>query len=181
MVLDLTHNNIKDISSLSFLKKLQRLYMKDQNTENNLGGKIADLTSLTELYALEELDLSWNKLNDISPLKDLRDLRELNLCNTQISDISALAPLNRLSMLQLCHNHISDVSALAYLENLDILDLEYNLIADLTPVLEIKNLTYLKLHRGDLDESEVEFLREKLGGKVLSISTDTKKSFSVND
>ena len=75
-----------------------------------------------------------------------------------------------MTSLSLGYTLISDISALANLEKLEWLDLRYNKITDLTPVLEIKNLRGLLLFKSDLSDGDEEFLREKLGDKVLDVS-----------
>ena len=74
--------------------------------------KLADITPLTGLTALQDLDLSHTKVSDISPLAHLTALESLNLWDTQVSDIAPLAQLTMLRTLDLSHTEIGDIAAL---------------------------------------------------------------------
>lgn len=76
--LDLSRNNITDLSFLSSLIQLTEL-----NLNNN---RIVDLTPLTPLNKLIQLGLGHNKIHDIAPLNELKNLNSLNLSENKIDD-----------------------------------------------------------------------------------------------
>jgi hypothetical protein len=76
ITLDLSGNEITDISDLWNLKQLEELYLA-----NNQIGYVDALCSLKKLRIL---DLSGNQIDDISPLFNLEDLEYLNLADNKI-------------------------------------------------------------------------------------------------
>ena len=143
--------HIQDLTGLEFAINLTKLDL--------LGNQISDLSPLTKLKNLTELDISKQTLievdgfygniiyllSDLSPLAELKNLTSLSLKGNQISDISPLAELKNLTSLYLWSNRISDLSPLTKLKNLIKLYLGGNRISDISPLAELKNLTSLSL------------------------------------
>ena len=77
VTLDLSNNEISDISELGNLNRLEELYLA-----NNQIGYIDILSNLSNL---RELDLSGNQIDDISPLLELNNLEYVNLIGNRIS------------------------------------------------------------------------------------------------
>lgn len=77
VTLDLSNNEISDISELENLERLEELYLA-----NNQIGYIDVLSSLLNL---RELDLSGNQIDDISPLLELNNLEYVNLIGNRIT------------------------------------------------------------------------------------------------
>lgn len=63
--------------------------------------KISSLKGISELTALEHLDLSENDIKDIEPLKTITALQSLNLRDNPISNIQPLAKLAQLKNVTL--------------------------------------------------------------------------------
>jgi Leucine-rich repeat (LRR) protein len=76
VILDLSNNEIADISELWCLNKLEELYLA-----NNQIGYIDALSSLLKLRVI---DLSGNQIDDISPLSELDNLEYVNLVGNNI-------------------------------------------------------------------------------------------------
>ncbi|WP_404347995.1 leucine-rich repeat domain-containing protein [Sutcliffiella horikoshii] len=85
--LDVSGNEIKDLSPLAGMESLYSLNLSD-----NL---ITDISALKDLY-ISYLDLSVNPISDISDLSGLPDLETLYLHHTNITDISVLLELDYL-------------------------------------------------------------------------------------
>ncbi|WP_404445708.1 LPXTG cell wall anchor domain-containing protein [Sutcliffiella horikoshii] len=85
--LDVSGNEIKDLSPLKGMESLYSLNLSD-----NL---ITDIGALKDLY-ISHLDLSVNPISDISDLSGLPDLEMLYLHHTEIIDISVLLELEYL-------------------------------------------------------------------------------------
>ena len=98
--LDLTENNITDLTPLAGLTKLEELFLWEN--------WITDVTPLAELTLLEELFLQGNKITDITPLAELTGLEELYLEANQITGLTPLAGLTKLKILNLYGNPIPD-------------------------------------------------------------------------
>ncbi len=73
---DLSNNNLTDISDLAHLRQVERLYLS-----NNHVGLIDALNNLT---VLQVLDISFNDVDDLSPLFDLSHLSYLNVMGNRI-------------------------------------------------------------------------------------------------
>ena len=75
-VVDLSNNNLTDVTDLQELPEIERLYLA-----NNHLGLIDALSNLT---ALQVLDISYNDVDDLSPLFDLENLAYLNVMGNRI-------------------------------------------------------------------------------------------------
>jgi Leucine-rich repeat (LRR) protein len=75
-VVDLTNNNLTDITELGDLRQVERLYLA-----NNHIGFIDPLSNLT---VLQVLDISYNDVDDLTPLFDLSHLNYLNVMGNRI-------------------------------------------------------------------------------------------------
>ena len=73
---DLSNNNLTDISELGELHQVERLYLS-----NNQIGLVDALCNLT---VLQMLDISYNDVDDISPLFELSHLSYLNVMGNRI-------------------------------------------------------------------------------------------------
>lgn len=93
IVLDLTGNEITDISELWNLKRLEELYLA-----NNQIGYIDALCSLKKLRIV---DLSGNQIDDISPLLQLENLEYINLVGNKIPKKQVEA-LNAKNVVVMC-------------------------------------------------------------------------------
>ncbi len=102
--LDLSHNQITNVSPLSALTNLKILDLWDN--------RITDIAVLQELTNLQSLVLFSNQITDITPLRALINLQSLELSSNQITDVTALNALTNLHTLDLRANQITDISAL---------------------------------------------------------------------
>jgi len=89
--LDLSNNDITDVSSLSKLRKLKFLDLS--------GNQISDISPLNGLAELEYLDLGSNGIDIVSPLKDLPNLEYLDLSSNKLELVSPLKDLPKLKRL----------------------------------------------------------------------------------
>ena len=76
--IDLTNNNLTDLSELGYLRQVERLYLSNNH--------IGMIESLSNLVVLQILDLSSNDLDDLSPLFDLTHLNYLNVMGNRVPD-----------------------------------------------------------------------------------------------
>jgi internalin A len=105
----------------------------------------SDISALSHLTHLSNLDITDAQVTDISPLRNLSTLRDLRLDGNQISDIGVVAQLPNLYGLCLRINQIHDISLLPGLTNLTELDLSFNPISDFSPLSGMTNLRGLQL------------------------------------
>ncbi len=131
-------NKIQDVSPLSEMVSLGEL---------NIGGnQISDISALSNLTNLWWLFIDNNPISDISALSNLTKLTRLNLNHNQITDISALSGLTRLSDLVAYNTSISDISVLSNLTNLEGLDLSGTFVSDISALSGLTKLKRLWLH-----------------------------------
>ncbi|MDP4146205.1 MAG: leucine-rich repeat domain-containing protein [Bacillota bacterium] len=129
------------------------LYKNDVEkiTQLNVENKdITDLSGIENLTNLQTIDFAKNQISDISPLKNLKNLKDINLSYNKISDISALSGLISLQSINLSFNKISNITALKGLTKLQSLDLNNyyhvnNYISDISALKDLTNLQYLYL------------------------------------
>jgi|GEM_PF-873594 len=182
--LDLSYNQIEDLSPLSSLTSIHILNLDSNNIKNidplknissleflNLSNnEITDFTPLHSLSLLNDLCISYMNLSNIDFLKNIQNLRSLSLYNTNIEDISTLSSLKELYSLNLSGNNISDIGPLSNLTSLESLDLYGNQIADITPLSSLTALTYLNLESNYI--SSVEPLRNLTALESLYINNN---------
>ena len=112
-LLSLNHTQIKDISALKGLTKLEGLRLR--------GTQVRFIIALEGLTNLRVLDLDGTLVSDVSYLKDLTNLQDLSLRGTKVSDITPLKGLTNLHALSLKDTKVSDISPLKGLSSLKLL------------------------------------------------------------
>lgn len=75
-VVDLTSNNLTDLTELGHLHQVERLYLAN----NHIG--LVD--ALSNMVVLQVLDISFNDVDDLSPLFDLKHLNYLNVMGNRV-------------------------------------------------------------------------------------------------
>ena len=121
--LQITDHAVSDLSPLSGLASLRRLYAGS-------GSVLADVSPLANLTGLTDLGVANSNISDLTPLAGLTSLRHLEVGQNAVSDISALAGLTSLTELNIYSNHISDISAIAGMTSLEWLNMSANEIVD---------------------------------------------------
>ncbi|MGO5074155.1 leucine-rich repeat domain-containing protein [Clostridium sporogenes] len=138
--LELSGKGIKDLQGLESMKDTLT-YLDLSNNE------ISDISSLKELINLNKLVLHKNKIGSIKPIEYLKSLKEVDLSNNIIGDITALGGLSQLTRLDLSKNGVVSIANLSGLENLQYLSLYENKISEgeesLKKLYSLKEL-YLK-------------------------------------
>ena len=169
--LQLSNNNVADVSPLSSLESLKTLYLD--------GNPVDDLTPLYQLQSLRtlsmksvsvtehELSALEEALPDCYIFSDTREeetpellslggktfysnTKELDLSGLGLRDISELRKCVQLEKLDLRDNSISDLSPLSELENLEKLNLWNNRAENLSALSKLTRLRSL-----DLDSNRI--------------------------
>ena len=166
-----------DVAVLSELTQLRRLVISGNHA-------VTDVSPLTALENLEDLDISDTGVEDVSCLAQMETLKKLNLSDTEhlnpatiqlpeqledliirnisLTDVSFLAPAaGTLFSLDLSGNALSDLSPLADCGLLTELTLSGNSVSDLSPLACCEALAAL-----DLDDNSVSDL-SPLAGCIL--------------
>jgi Leucine-rich repeat (LRR) protein len=100
--------------------------------------QIKNITSLSNLTRLKSLNISCNYITDITPLQSLINLESLNISTNLIDDVDALRNLTRLKLLDISDNNITDITPLQSLINLESLDIGNNDVTDITPLQSLQ-------------------------------------------
>jgi Leucine-rich repeat (LRR) protein len=171
--LDLSNNQINDISPLSRLTGLEWVVLDDNN--------ISDITPLSNLTNLTKLSLSDNQIRDISPLANLTNLVMLHLTNNQIDDITPLSNLVVLGTqewemiplslhLDLGGNQITDITPLSNLTTLKRLSLSNNQISGVSPLANLTDLTTVYLWENPLSSDSTNIYVPELRARGVDVS-----------
>lgn len=97
------------------------------------GAGIEDISGLTQIPALEKVDLSRNSISNLYILQLTNSrftIRELNLAGNLVEDITPLASLTAVEVLDLSNNQISSELPLMNLKSLKTLYLGGNLLTE---------------------------------------------------
>ena len=155
--LNLTWNDIPDISPLAGLTNLKTLYL---NPNLDYFKIHIDLSPLAGLTNLETLWIPNYIISDISPLSGLTKLKFLRLdCvhfpyegHGLINDLTPIAGLVNLEKLQLRGNKISDITPLGKMSSLKDLYLDYNQITNISVLANLANLESLIISNNTIDD-----------------------------
>lgn len=199
-ILDLTGNEVIDLTPLKKCKNLKTLELDDQYLAES-DQYLKDITPLKELTKLKKLVLKNNKIEDLSAIGSLTDLEELDLYGNRgiksidgfenlkklkklilnrtggITDISPLKECKDLEELSIQSNKISSIEALKDHEKLTLLDISGNKqITDLSPLEKSTKLTRL-LANGNKIES-LDSLKNLKELKEIHVSENKIKDLS---
>jgi len=157
----------------------------NDTTEINLvWNEIHDVTPLSSLTQLKNLNIEDNYIDDISPLSSLNSLITLSIGSNRISDITVFETLSQIEYLSLSRNEIKNIRSLSYLTQLKILNMNYNQINSIAPLSILKNMTNLVISNNPINDlsplASLEGL-ELLKMENIGYKTDiTPLSFLIN-
>ncbi len=130
--LDLSGNELKDVSGLAGLVQLEHLSLA-QNP-------LANTSALSQLGLLKRLNLAHTGSSSFDALAQLERLEELDLSGNDLTSVKGLEQIGSLRILRLSDNSISDLKTLGSLEQLLVLDVQGNQIESLAPLAD--NLSF---------------------------------------
>ena len=157
-----------NFNSLSFLTSFTQLKSLNISSNNSIG----DLTALSQLTALEELNITYTGASDYSPLSTLVNLKKLFMVNSlynneldvadltnltaltdldisgfkTIKNLDSLSIFTQLKALYIAQIDTAAINFLTDLTQLNILDVSGNRrLGDITPLENLVNLTELDL------------------------------------
>jgi Leucine-rich repeat (LRR) protein len=137
-VLDLSFQNVQDLSFLEFFPHLKELHLSGTRTKS--------LSPLKHLTNLKILILNSRSVSNIEVLSRLSSLEELTLDSTFVTSLNPIAKLANLKKLIFREGpKLKDISALNHLENLEVLYLQSDLVTDFSLVSNLKKLEDLQI------------------------------------
>ncbi len=133
---DCSYSFIKDLSSLTKLPKLRELNIGYTN--------VKDLSPIASAANLRKLTCSGLKINNLEEIANLTQLEELDLFETEMKDgYQSVAAFVNLKSLSVDDTQILDLAPISGLKNLEKLAFSNTKITDISPVSSLKNLKSL--------------------------------------
>ncbi len=105
-----TLNEIRDISPLSILHRLEKVNLEATN--------VSDLSPLAELNNLQELNISYTEVTSLEPFNKLTNLKLVNCKYTEISDLLPLANNPGLQKIYCDHTQVGLQNVLKFRKKL---------------------------------------------------------------
>lgn len=112
----------------------------------------SDLTPLSKMTYLNELDLSGTPISDLSDLRNLSNLIKLNISDTKITDLSPLQYLINLKEIKFNNTKVSNISSLSNNSSLEIVEMNNTLVSDIFPLARLTTLTRLKMNKTNVND-----------------------------
>ena len=136
------------------LQTVVRSGLGNQDISNELLAAMVESGEIPE--NVKRLNLALNQITDITPLSRLTNLTELDLWGNEIVDLSPLSNLTSLTELILVGGRFEDISPLRNLTSLTTLILgSSHFNGDISILRDLTNLSYLAL--GDIWQEQTDF------------------------
>jgi len=149
-------SHLKKPSQLTYsdYKKIKELYISDPD--------VYDISLLSKLTNLEELEFYNVKVSNLEPIANLTLLTELRLRKLPASNIESLMNLKNLKILRLYEMPVSDIEPLRNLTKLEEIKMYYVDFKNLNVLFNLKNLKVLWLLSVPVSDEQVEELQKAL-------------------
>lgn len=143
--IDLSNNLIiKNLTPVSKLTELQEI-----NISNTL---IDDLSPLRNLNKLLAFNCSGTPVTSLESLRYITTMKELNCSNTAIERINTLSNMRELSDLDLSNSNITSLEALRGLDKLAHLKISKTNVNDLSPLNNLGSLSDLNISNTNVQD-----------------------------
>ena len=167
--LDLSYNEISDVSKITNLTKLSSLILT--------GNKIVDINPLNKLDKISYLSINENNISDISVVAGMKEINIFLCAKNQISDISSVTNLTKLTTLDCTGNRISDISSLKSLRYLKDVSLSENAIVDFSPLMALPNLDMNDTYVTKIGKQNIEI--DIKDGDIIKLPPIVKQAFQL--
>ena len=116
-------------------------------TKIDLSGdvSISDLSPLTKLSALQEVNLARTPVSDLMPLRNLNNLQQLNISYTAVSSLEPLQYCTHIKGLVIRGLGLADLNILVNFPGLEDLDLSNTKVTSLAPISTLDSIDDLRL------------------------------------
>ncbi len=127
-----------------------------------------DLSFLSAMHNLQELELSFSILNEkqLSNIGNVDSLHTLNLNNSKIPSLAKISHLNNLHTLKINHSSIEDMNSLFNM-HIEVLEMRDVNIGDVVRLIEIDTLQKVYISNNQFSEDDINVLI-KHGIQVIS-------------
>jgi len=140
--LSLGNNRTSDISSLKSLVNLKKGGFSQLGLTNaqmpvfanmkqleilaiDFNDQISDLSSLSGLVQMKDLNFSKDSVTSIEPLTGMTQMESLGFSDNDISDLTPLKNMSKLSSIVMLRNHVSDLSPIQNLQNIERINAKF--------------------------------------------------------
>ncbi len=165
----LKNGGISSFEDLAMMKNLRSVNIALEDIE--------DLSPLSALHSIEQLDLRHNPIVDLSPLGGLKKMRELCIYDTQVSSLSVLKDCSMLHNIDAGKTLISSVSGfggIPALKRLNLPDVPLKSLAGIEEYINLEQLYISNVTDGDLSPLlKLANLREVQLGESLFTKAET--------
>ena len=152
-------------------KKIKELYISDPY--------IYDISLLSKLTNLEELEFYNVKVSNLEQIASLTNLKELRLRKLPASNLGPLRNLKNLKKLQLFEMPVSDIEPLRNLTKLEEIRMYDVDVKNLEVLFNLKNLKVLHLLTVPVSDEQVEELHKTLPDlEIKSVGSHLKYELS---
>lgn len=160
-----------DLSYLSGLSALEELDLSGCAVDSRAIKAISSLSKLTKL------DLSGCQLSTIAGLSGLKNLTHLNLNNNTVQNIDEIQHLSQLQELDLGTNALVSIDALKGLTHLQKLDVSANALSSLEPIAGCSSLVSLDASQNEL--TSIDGLNRLVNLTELNVSGNDLTEVSI--
>lgn len=122
---------------------LQIVNQKEIDLSGN--SAITDLTPLSKLSALREVNMANTGIIDLMPLRNLNDIEVLDISGTNVNSLDPLRYNNKIISLKMKKSMISGLEMVSGFSSLEVLDFSNTSVADLLPLKDLTSLKDLRL------------------------------------
>lgn len=143
--LDITNNNIDDLSALSVLQNVKYLSVAS-NPLTSLSG-VENMKNLEVLHAPDCL------LTDVKALNGFSKLETLYLSNNRLIDLSALSAATEVTYLDASDNDLTDASGVSGMTKLETLNLSKNKLTAAPDLSKLTKVTTVNLSENELTDA----------------------------
>jgi len=157
-------NSVSNLTPLAGLTNMTELWLHDID--------VADLSPLTGMGKVWNLQLAGNSICDVEPLGVMTNLIMLHLGDNQITNAAPLGSLTRLGGLGLIGNSITNIDFLTNLTGMTTLMLGDNQIVDIDPLAGLTNLIELGLENNPVTNISALITNAQIGGLGPGESAD---------
>ena len=106
---------------------------------------ISDLSPLSKLSALQDVNLALTPVSDLMPLRNLNSLLQLNISYTGVTSLEPLQYCTHITQLFLRGCQMSDIGLVVNFPNLEDLDLSNTQVTSLAPISDLDSIDDLRL------------------------------------
>lgn len=176
--IDYTGNKNLPVEALFQIINLQELDISDRDEFADMAGlsilpvltklnfsklmSVANLETVAELKALEELDCSYNPIENLGPLSQLTRLKKLNIEYTKVTDLTVLPQLTKLRSVNMSSTRIKNLNELRSLPNLEEIECSNTAINSLSPLITLRNLKKISCFNTKLNDKDIKELKSTL-------------------